>query len=71
MTTSLIWPILLLIAILLIYGFLPYYCFISFRRKHWFRFTEVMLYLLFTIAYCYARWTVEKEYCYVDGAWIC
>ena len=59
------------IAILLIYGFLIYYGVVSFRRKHWFRFTAVMLYLLFTIIYCYARWTIETEYCYVDGAWIC
>ena len=71
MTTSLIWPILFFIAILSIYGFLIYYGVVSFRRKHWVRFTAVMLYLLFTIIYCYARWTVEKEYCYVDGVWIC
>jgi len=63
--------ILFLIAILLIYGFLIYYGFVSFSRKHWFRFTAVMLYLLYTIFYCYARWTFETEYCYVDGAWIC
>jgi len=63
--------IIFFIAILLIYGFLTYYGFVSFRRKHWVRFTAVMLYLLFTIFYCYARWTVEKEYCYVDGVWIC
>ena len=63
--------ILLLIAILLIYGFLIYYGFVSFRRKHWFRFTAVMLYLLYTISFGYTRWGIEKEYCYVDGTWIC
>jgi len=63
--------ILFLIAILLIYGFLIYYGFVSFRRKHWFRFTAVMLYLLYTIFYCYARWTFEKEYCFVNDTWIC
>ena len=63
--------LLSLFGSLVFYFFLIDYGYISFRRKHWFRFTAVMLYLLFTIAYCYARWTVEKEYCYVDGVWMC
>jgi len=63
--------ILFLIAILLIYGFLPYYCFISFKRKHWFRAIAVMLFLLYSFSFWYTRWSIEKEYCYVDGAWIC
>ena len=63
--------LLSLFGSLVFYFFLIDYGYISFRRKHWFRFTAVMLYLLFTIIYCYARWTVEKEYCYVDGTWIC
>ena len=39
----------ILIAILLIYGFLIYYGFVSFRRQHWFRAIAVMLFLLYTI----------------------
>jgi len=63
--------LLSLFGSLVFYFFLIDYVYISFRRKHWVRFTAVMLYLLITIFYCYARWTVEKEYCYVDGTWIC
>ena len=63
--------ILFFIVILSIYGFLIYYGFVSFRRKHWFRFIAVMLFLLYTIFFSYARWTIESEYCYVGETWIC
>ena len=41
--------LLMLIAFLLIYVFLIYYGFISFRREHWFREIAVILFLLYTI----------------------
>jgi len=41
--------LLILIAFLLIYVFLIYYGFISFRREHWFRAIAVILFLLYTI----------------------
>ena len=41
--------LLMLIAFLLIYVFLIYYGFISFRREHWFRAIAVILFLLYTI----------------------
>jgi len=40
--------LLILIATLLVYGFLIYYGFVSFWRQHWFRAIAVMLYLLYT-----------------------
>ena len=63
--------LLILIATLLIYGFLIYYGFVSFRRKYWFRAIAVMLFLLYSFSFWYTRWTIEKAYCYVDGVWMC
>ena len=41
--------LLILIALLLVYVFLIYYGYISFRREHWFRAIAVILFLLYTI----------------------
>ena len=41
--------LLILIAFLLVYVFLIYYGYISFRREHWFRAIAVILFLLYTI----------------------